>query len=148
MYPFYLELELIKPVIDYFKKEGYKVRREIKIGFFYADLVAFKNDTVTAVELKIHDWKKAIIQAKNYQFGADYVYIAIPMMKSFNILRKAQLKFEQEGIGLMVINEKTCKVSKIINAKKSEKKIGTISLNDIDNRIRRKKFTPGFLNFR
>jgi hypothetical protein len=145
MYPFYLEMELTKPVIDYFKNEGYKVRREIKIGFFHADLVAFKNDTVTAVELKLRDWKKAIIQAKNYQFGADYVYIAIPMMKSFNTLRKAQFKFEQEGIGIIIINEKSCKVSIIINAKKSEKKIGTVSLNDIDNRTRKKKFKHGFL---
>jgi hypothetical protein len=144
MNPFYLEIEMTKPVINYFKSKGYKVRKEIKIGFYYADLVAFKNNTVIAVELKLRNWKKAIIQAKNYQFGADYVYVVIPMMNVFNIIRKAQLKFEKEGIGLMVINEKTCIVSKIIKAKKSEKKIGKLSLNDIDNRLRNKKFKQSY----
>ena len=140
MYPFYLELELTKPVIDYFRSQGYKVRQEVKIGFFRADIVAFKKESVVAVELKLKNWKKAIIQAKNYQLGADYVYIAIPLMKSFNILRKAQYKLEKEGIGLLIINEKTCKVSKLIDAEKSEKKMVTISNKQIAKRNSNRKF--------
>jgi len=139
MYPFYLELELTKPVVDFFKSQGYTVRREVRIGFFKADIVAFKEENVVAVELKLKDWKKAIIQAKNYQLGADFVYIAIPLMKSFNILRKAQCKLENEGIGLLIVNEKTCKVGKLINAKKSEKKLGTISKKRIKNRNFKRK---------
>jgi len=79
MYPFYLELELVKPVSDYFKKQGYIVRYEVRIGYCRADILAFKNDETTAVELKLRDWKKAIIQAKNYKLGSDYVYLAIPL---------------------------------------------------------------------
>ena len=127
MYPFYLELELTKPVEDYLSNQGYEVKREVKIGFFKADIVAFQKQNVVAVELKLKDWKMAIIQAKNYQLGADYVYIAVPLMKSFNILRKAKHKLENEGIGLLVINEKTCEVKKLIDAKQSEKKMGTLS---------------------
>jgi hypothetical protein len=127
VYPFYLELELIKPVVDYFSNQGYNVKREVKIGFFKADIVGFQKDNVVAVELKLKDWKKALIQAKNYQLGADYVYIAVPLMKSFNILRKAKYKLESEGIGLLVVNEKTCKVRKLIDARQSEKKMGTLS---------------------
>ena len=71
MYPFYLELELIKPVVDYFKNQGYVVKREVRIGFCRADIVAFKDNKVTAVELKLNEWKKAIVQAKNYQLGTN-----------------------------------------------------------------------------
>jgi len=117
MYPFYLELELIKPVSDYFKKQDYDVRREIKIGYCRADLVAFKNDEVAAVELKLNDWKKAIVQAKNYQLGADYVYIAFPLFKVYNILRKAEHILKKEGIGLLIVKEVSCEVRKIIDAK-------------------------------
>ena len=124
MYPFYLELELFKPVYDYFKKNGFKVRGEIKIGFHRADLVAFKDEEVIAVELKLRDWKKAIIQAKNYQFGSDLVYIAVPLQKSYNILRKAEHIFKKEGIGLLVVNEKDSRVEEIIRPKLSTKKIG------------------------
>jgi len=126
MYPFYLEIELRKPVIDYFKNKGYKIRREIKIGYCKADIIAYKNDHVIAVELKLQQWKKAIIQSKNYQLGTDFVYIAVPLMKSYNILRKAKHLLEKEGIGLLTINEKTCEVKEIIKPKKSQKKLGTI----------------------
>ena len=135
MYPFYLELELIKPVSDYFKKHGYKVRYEVKIGFCRADIVAFKGEKVIAVELKISDWKKAIIQAKNYQLGCDYVYLAVPLLRVYNILRKAEVLLKKDGIGLLVINEKTCEVSKIINAKRSNKQLGKISLDKIDKKM-------------
>ena len=124
MYPFYLELELFKPVYDYFKKKGYTVRGEIKIGFCRADLVAFKDEEVVAVELKMRNWKKAITQAKNYQLGSDYVYIAVPLFRSYSILRKAEYILKKEGIGLLIINEKTSKVSKIIDSKLSNIKIG------------------------
>ena len=50
-------------------------------------------------------------------------------MKSFNILKKAKHKLEVAGIGLLVVNEKTCKVVKLIDAKKSERKMGTIQFN-------------------
>ncbi len=140
MYPFYLELELIKPVVDYFKNQGYKVSQEVRIGFFRADIVAFKEGSVVAVELKLKNWKRAIIQAKNYQLGADFVYLAIPLMKSYSILRKAQIKLEKEGIGLLIINEKTCRVNKIIDAKKSKRKIGTIPEKYIINRVLKKEY--------
>jgi hypothetical protein len=129
VYPFYLELELTKPVSNYFQNRGYVVKREVKIGYHKADIVAFKEENVVAIELKLRDWKKAIIQAKNYQLGTDYVYIAVPLMKSFNILKKAKHKLEEAGIGLLVVNEKTCKVVKLIDAKKSERKMGTIQFN-------------------
>ena len=135
MYPFYLELELVKPVSDYFKKQGYIVRYEVKIGFCRADVVAFKNDETTAVELKLSNWKKAIIQAKNYQLGCDYVYLAVPLWRAYNILRKAEFYLKKEGIGLLVINENNCEVRKIINAAFSDKQIGKASLKNIDKKM-------------
>lgn len=135
MYPFYLELELVKPVSDYFKKQGYKIRYEIKIGFCRADIVAFKGEEITCVELKLRDWKKAIIQAKNYQLGCDYVFLAIPLWRVYNVLRKAEHYLKKDGIGLLVINEKTCEVKKIINAKRSLKQMGKTSLEKIDKNM-------------
>jgi hypothetical protein len=131
MVPFYLELELVKPVVDYFKKKGYIVKREVRIGFCHADIVAFKDNMVTAVELKLNDWKKAIVQAKNYQLGTNYVYLAFPLMKSYNVLRKAEFILKKEGIGLLTVNEDTCKVNKIIDAMHSRRTMGTITLEEL-----------------
>jgi hypothetical protein len=138
MYPFYLELELIKPVSDYLKDRGYNVLYEIRIGFCRADLVGFKDDEVVAVELKLRDYKKAIVQAKNYMLGADNVYLAVPLFKSYNILRKAEYHLKKEGIGLLVVNEKTCKVSEIIKPRKTKNKIASITKREIMNNRRRR----------
>ena len=131
MFPFYLELELVKLVVDYFKKQGYVVKREVRIGFCRADIVAFKDNKVTAVELKLNEWKKAIVQAKNYQLGTNYVYLAFPLMKSYNVLRKAEVIFKKEGIGLLTVNEETCEVCKIIDAMQSRRTMGTITLEEL-----------------
>ena len=135
MYPFYQESELIKPVSDYFKRQGHIVRYEVRIGFCRADIVAFKNDDVTAVELKLRDWKKAIVQAKNYQLGSNYVYLAIPLWRAYNVLRKAEHYLKKEGIGLLIINEKTCDVRKFIDAKHSKIQIGATSLDIINKNL-------------
>ena len=137
MYPFYLELELIKPVSDYFKKQGYKVKHEIKIGYHRADLIAFNEDEVVAVELKLSDWKKAIIQAKNYQLGAMFVYIAVPLFKSYNVLRKAEYKLRKDGLGLLIVEETNCEVKKIIDAKPSSKRICNITIEELKSNNRR-----------
>jgi hypothetical protein len=129
MYQFYQEQELFKPVYDYFKSQGYTINYEIRIGFCRADIVAFKKEEAIGVELKINNWKKAIIQAKNYQLGCDYTYIAFPLNRVFNILRRAEHILKKEGIGLLVIKEKSCEVCKIIEAEKSNKKICSISRN-------------------
>lgn len=143
MYPFYLELELNKPVSDYLKNKGYKVFYEIKIGFCIADLVGFKKNKTVAVELKLSDWKKAIVQAKNYQFGADYVYLAFPLKKSFNVLKKTEHILKKEGIGFLVVEETGCNVRKILDAKPSEKKICSITLEEF-KRNQRKRYRAKF----
>ena len=144
MYPFYLELELIKPVVDYFKNQGYVVKREVRIGFCRADIVAFKDNKVTAVELKLNEWKKAIVQAKNYQLGTNYVYLAFPLMKSYNVLRKTELMLKREGIGLLTVNEETCEVCKIIDAMQSRRTMGTITLEELKRNWKKRSKTKFF----
>ena len=139
MDPFYLELELIKPVSDYFKHQGYHIREEVRIGFCRADLVAFKDNKTTAVELKLTDRKKAIVQALNYQIGADYVYLVFPLQKSYNVLRKSEHELRKHGIGLLVVNEASCKVSEVIKPNNSQRKFTSICLDEIDKRRRCRK---------
>jgi len=141
MYPFYLELELVKPVSEYFIDLGYTLKHEVRIGFCRADLVGFKDGKVISVELKLRDYKKAIIQAKNYQLGSDYAYIACPLARSYNILKKAKHKLEENGIGLLVVNEKSTKVKEVLKPKKSKLKFCSITIDEIErNKKKRGKF--------
>ncbi len=131
MHPFYLEIELYNPVENFLKLNGFHVKREIRIGYCRADIVGFKKNIVLSVELKLNNWKRAIVQAMNYQLGSDYVYIGSPLQKIHNIIRKYELKLLKEGIGLLSINEKTKNVSIIIKAKKSRRMIGRINIQEI-----------------
>ena len=137
MYPFYYEFELIKPVEVFLKNKGYKVRKEVRIGYCIADIVGFKKKSVISVELKLNNWKKAIIQAKNYQLGSDYVYLAFPLMKSYNVLRKAEFTLRKEGIGLLIVNELTCKVCKVIDARKSKRIISRMTLEEMERNLKK-----------
>ena len=134
MHPFYLEIELIKPVSDYFKKQGYFIKREVKIGYCRADLIAFKQDEVIAIELKLKDWKKAIVQAKNYKLAVDYVYLVVPLFRVYNILRKAEHILKKEGIGLLIVKETNCEVCKIIDANQTKIKTCNITKKEICKR--------------
>ena len=138
--PFYREYELTPHVIAYFIRNGYHVRREIRIGFHRADLVAFQGKTVVAVELKLREWKKAFVQAKNYQLGADYVYLAFPYQKEHTILSKREAILSREGIGLLTVDETTGDVRKPLPAKESQRKMSSLTLEEVD-RFRKKHGT-------
>ena len=137
--PFYYECELIHPVENYLKNQGYQVEYEVKIGFCRADLIGFKKDNIIAIELKLREWKKAIIQVKNYQLGADYVYIATPLLRAPTLLRKKQHILEHEGIGVLTINEKTCKVHELLPAQQSKRKFGSCTQTNVYKQRRNRK---------
>jgi hypothetical protein len=145
MEPFYREFELIKPVSDYFTRQGYHVLEEVPIGYCRADLVAFKDDVVIAVELKLQYSQKALIQVKNYQLAADYVYLAIPLMKSFSMLRKKEHVLRKEGIGVLLVNEETCAVEKFIDAQQSTRKFAALTMREVQ--IRRNQRSNRFRFF-
>ena len=75
------------------------------------------------------------MQAKNYQLGSDYVYIAFPLMKSYYILRKAEGRIRDAGIGLLVVNEYTKDIRKLIKSKESKIKLGKVNLKFINKRF-------------
>ncbi len=103
------------------------MKQEIRIGFCRADLVAFKDNKVCAIELKLKYCKKALIQAQNYQLAADYVYLAVPLMNVYSIIRKAEPLLQKHGIGILTVNELTGKVNPLLPAHLSKRKLGTLT---------------------
>jgi hypothetical protein len=63
-------------------------------------------------------------------------------MKSYNVLRKAEYTLRKEGIGLLIVNELTCKVCKVIDARKSKRIISRITLEEMNRNLKKigKKF--------
>lgn len=132
------EHELIPPVHNYFASAAEMIFYEVPIGYCRADMIIFKeNNSSIAIELKLADWKKALIQAQNYQLAADYVYLAFPFSKCELVLKRAKNKLQQKGIGLLSVNEETKKVTVLLAAKKSTVLFGRLSKKEVINQKKR-----------
>lgn len=136
---FSYEAELTLPVKTYFEQEGFTVFHEVRIGFCRADLVACNDDTVVAIELKLSNWKKALVQAKNYQLAAEFVYLAFPLKKTKLVLKKASDQLNQEGIGLLSVDEQDERIMIHREAKKSKRLFARLNKQEILKRKERRE---------
>ncbi len=79
------------------------VCREVPILGRSADLVFMQDDSLFSVEFKLHDWRRAIRQARDHQLATDYSYICMPSRNISKILNEELLEY---GIGLFFYKEK------------------------------------------
>lgn len=123
---------------DYFAATAEVIFYEVPVGFCRADMIVFqKNNDIIAIELKLADWKKAVVQAQNYQLAADLVYIAFPSSKCDLVLKRAKKKLVSKGIGLISVDEQTEHVTVVIPAKKSMFIFGRLSKRELINQRKR-----------
>ena len=71
-------MDLYEPVQAYFEKLGYKVQAEVHD----CDVVAYKNDSIVMIELKLNLNITLLMQAVKRQKITNDVYIAIPRPKT------------------------------------------------------------------
>lgn len=72
------EADLYEPIQNYFYSHGYEVQAEVND----CDVVAFKDDTLIIIELKLNLNITLLMQAANRQKFTSDVYIAIPRPKT------------------------------------------------------------------
>lgn len=117
-----LEDDLYPPMMDYFLKLDYKVELEIPIYRNRIDLVAYNDEEIIAVELKLKNWKRALRQAAYYQLGADFSYIAMPFYSAVEVFKRKQY-LEKEGVGLYAVLLDKFEVRELLKPKRSKKKV-------------------------
>jgi len=98
------ETELLGPVATWLEASGYDVRLEVPILGRRADIVGSRADEVTAVELKMHDWRGALRQALAYQLAADRAWVAMPLVAASRAYRN-RWRFDAEKVGLLAIDD-------------------------------------------
>lgn len=93
------EINLSKPVQEYFEGMGHKVYFEIPELQRVVDIIAIKDNLVVAVELKMGYCKKALYQARINTLFADRSYLALKSKpREENILKCKKL-----SIGILLI---------------------------------------------
>ena len=92
------EAQLVNELTHYFKSEKYKVRREVPNFCQSVDLVLTRGRWLTLIEVKVHDWRKAIYQCRAHEQVADYVCIVIATL---NVSYCAMNEIKSRGYGLL-----------------------------------------------
>jgi hypothetical protein len=102
------ETDLFEPIKNYFEKNDYEVRGEIK----NCDLVATKDDDIIIVELKKSINLKLVLQAIERQKISESVYVCVPKteLKKRNIRELIRLLKRLE-LGLLTVDLKKKKKS-------------------------------------
>jgi len=124
------EEELTAPLIEHFRKRGCRVATEVPIGGRTCDVYAIWPDGKTiAVEVKVKDGRRATWQAMCYEFGADFVYVAMPLKAARRVAatRKEQEKETRArwpnppglAVGILGVAE-TGRVTELVPAQQSK----------------------------
>jgi hypothetical protein len=141
--PKLLEIDLVEPVSQYFSDSGYSIALEVPVYRNRADLVAYTETELIAVELKLKKWQRALRQAGYYQLGADYTYIAMPFNEAFEVHKQRKV-LENERVGLLAVIMDGYEVRELVEPKHSMKKLGYIEKH-IRQLIHGKFIDPDFL---
>jgi len=99
------ERQLRVPVARFAKRQGFCLQTvELPFYEYRIDLYGFsrKNDATVAIELKLSNWRKALVQAMLYQLCADLVYIAMPESSARRV-DTSELEFC--GVGLIGVRD-------------------------------------------
>jgi hypothetical protein len=96
------EKEMVHNCYSFFKDKGYLVAKEVPFLQRSIDLV-YKNEEndLVAIEFKLHDWKRAMKQAKTHFYGTKKVYVCLPKPKR-NISDNLLNLLENIPLGLMI----------------------------------------------
>jgi hypothetical protein len=120
-----LEVDLVEPIAAYFESLGYSIALEVPVYRNRADMVAYNDNELIAVELKLKNWKRALRQAAYYQLGADVTYIAMPFGEAFEVYKKRKM-LNRERVGLLAVIMNNHEVRELIKPEPSVKKLDYI----------------------
>jgi hypothetical protein len=98
------EEELRNPIRSYFADRQYEVFDEVPLFVRKIDVVAKKKSEVVSIELKLHDWKRAISQACLNLRVSNFSYIALPEPSLYRIDTRIYTAAVEHGIGLLSVN--------------------------------------------
>lgn len=110
----FTENVFVSKTVGYLKRKGYSVIIEVPNMGQSVDIVAQKNRWLTFVEVKLFNWNRAIVQCKNHEIVADYIYVAISTKRISNKFLEIS---KQKGYGILHYNIDKKKFSIILKAK-------------------------------
>ncbi|HEV2193824.1 MAG TPA: nucleotidyltransferase domain-containing protein [Nitrosopumilaceae archaeon] len=102
---------ILQKVGTYLEKKGWKIFHEVKLRGRIVDIIATKDDKITAIEVKggSGDIQRGIEQALHQKNTANFSYLAIPKDRSTKMILNS---CQSLGIGLLLVNDEVKEVVK------------------------------------
>lgn len=82
----FCEQSIVRELVAFLYREGYRVRLEVPNMGQSADLVATRGRWAMFVEAKVADWRRALEQCRAHEQVADFVCIAVASSKLSSVL--------------------------------------------------------------
>jgi len=101
---FNYETEIRPHIHSFFEDRGYRVFDEARLFARNIDVVGKRRDEICAVEIKIHDWKRAIEQACLNLRIADYSYVALPESTWARLNKRLYKDVQETGLGVISVD--------------------------------------------
>ncbi len=98
------ETEIGFAIVSYLRNVGYTVYQEVPIGNNYIDIVAVKDGTITAIELKISFSLDVIAQAKDLLPNFNAVYVGVGFSSPSRARKLAMEICSSFGIGVISVS--------------------------------------------
>ena len=128
------EKEMQKPIREYFTERQYSVFDEVRLFSRKIDFVAKRRNQIVTVELKLHDWKRAISQAYLNQRVSDYSFVALPEPLWNRIDRKIYSVSVAYGIGLLSVDGVARQIMRAEHSKRIQPHLRKSFLKDLQRR--------------
>lgn len=106
------ENDIIFDSYDKLIKSNQKVLLGVPFMNRCIDMLLINDDQFIAIEFKLNDWKRAIIQARDHLLGVDKSYICLPCTK--RVTDSIVESLEKEGVGLLQYHPNEVKPLKVI----------------------------------
>ena len=101
------EHRLVSMLVAFLIGRGYNVREEVPNMGQSIDVVATRGRWVTAIEVKVSDWRKGLQQCRAHQLVADFICIAVGTQSVSEALRQSA---RESGLGVLhVASNGLCK---------------------------------------
>jgi hypothetical protein len=99
------ETDVAKPVVDWLKAQGWEVFQEVEFIGNTCDIVARKDKTIWAIEVKCRINLEVLYQANRWLPYAQRVSIAVPFRRKTDVTRFAKDVLTWKGIGLLEVSQ-------------------------------------------
>nr|MDO8099323.1 hypothetical protein [Candidatus Njordarchaeota archaeon] len=127
----FVEENLRRPIHRFLENKNYAVFDEVRLFSRRIDIIAKRKNNLVSVELKLRDWRKAILQAYLNLRVSDYSLIALPEQVLNRVTEAVRSEVRHYGIGLLSVNGVVMRVVKPIHSTRIQPNLRRVFLKNL-----------------